>query len=210
MNNARPAICRLFLLSFIILATYPVLSQILNPDEVTDMSLYFRKTVTDTLDNRLGYLFGKYIYTQDSTQCYVNTEDDAYLYVFAENEVSEFINGKRNSVIQTQSLLPEFDMLKQINPFHAFTDSAVTEDSILFIVRTPFSLIKDSIEFYFSEGYLDSIMVFSKNRRIARTDFSNYVNGVPNTIITDNYSENIREKLELSKVKYSIIDKNGI
>lgn len=200
MNNVKPAHSRLILLFLIFTVSIPLFSEMIDTGSISSISMYFRKEIADTLGNSIGYLFGKYAYTADSTVCYVNTETDAYIYRYADNEITEYRNGKKLKAEPSSSLPAEFDLMFQINPFMSFADSAVISDDIAY-VKTPFSILKDSILFYFNNvQLLDSVNVYKGDRRIMKTEYSMYRENLPSLIRTFDYRRNILESISLNKI----------
>ncbi len=210
MNNVKPAHSRLILFILFLSVSVSLFPEMLNTNDISTISMYFKKEISDTLGNSIGYLFGKYAYSPDSTVCYVNTETDAYIYRYADNQIIEYRNGKKLKSERAISLPSEFDLLLQINPFIAFADSAVISDGIAY-VKTPFSLIKDSILFFFNDAQLlDSVNIYKTGSRIMKTEYSDYRGNIPALIKTYDYKRNILESIFLNKIIKTNIDKNSI
>lgn len=212
----KPAVSRLFIItvSFVLvyqnIASNPFDSINTKYSEMDDVSFFFTKTVTDSVNTHIGKIMGKIMVTDDSITAHINTPDIAQHLKYTADSMYSVIEGGKQIINEKRlSAPPELNVLSMINPLFniPLCDSVINEGST--IILFPQNNIKYSrMSVFFNDIYrIDSVLLFKGAKKINSTVYSEYREYFPQIIKTTDHLSGIIEIIFHYNI---IIDKNNL
>lgn len=198
----KPALSRLFIItvSFILvyqnIASSPIDSIHEKYSETDNISFFFTKTVTDSVNTPIGKIMGKIMVTDDSITAHINTPDIAQHLKYTADSMYSVIEGGKQIINEKRlSVPPELNVLSMINPLQGMTlcDSVINEGNT--IILFPQNKVRYSrMSVFFNNMYrIDSVLLFKGKKKINSTVYSEYREYFPQIIKTTDHLSGIVE-----------------
>ncbi len=198
-NNLKPTICRLLIILFIPLQfifSQSIIDTIINNYKINNINFYYTKIISDTLNNQIGEIRGRYIMNEDSIVSYIIANKEKMYFKYKNNKLEYYKNNEKQEtdeyknipeILNVKTLIcPIMDLNKNNLEFNnniiKYTNSTINYDSIVFFIN--------------KNRLIDSVYVYKKNLLHIKTYYNDFRKNFPLKITTYNYFNNTIEYLQ--------------
>ncbi len=196
-----------FLISIIIYSNETILDSINNAYKFDNISLFFKKEVSDTFGIILGEIIGNLVIADDSIISTINTKETSQHFKYKKSgEYTVTENSKRIINEKVTGIPPELNLVKMINPVYTMDTSNIIKwnDTILMLGNFK-SLIYDTLLIYPKDNYLiDSLFIIKGKIVLMKISYSKFNKNIPMIIESFDRIKGIKEKIHNYNI---IIDK---